>query len=113
MKMLNISKSTVCRSFLIRVYHSNKSLFDLVSVPNVRAKKSFRLEPNTKSILETLRVLLTCTEDNAHRIYDQYPSIRSIDMMGTVGNNIEILMQNGISSETIIENPFLIVLTEG
>lgn len=111
--MLKISKAKIFRGMQARVCHSNKSFVDLVSVPNMRARKSYRFEPHMKSILKTLRTLLTCTESKAHSIYDQYPSIRSVDMMDTVGNNIEILIKNGISSETIIENPFLIVMNEG
>lgn len=34
-------------------------------------------------------------------------------MMNTVGNNIKILMKNDISSESILDNPFLIVMNEG
>lgn len=111
--MLKISRSIVFRGIQIRVCHSNKSLVDLVTVSNVREKKSYRFEPNMKSILKTLRTLLRCTESKAFSIWDQYPSIRSTDMMATVGNNIEILLKNGISSETILENPFLIVMNEG
>lgn len=111
--MFKISRSIIFREIQARVCHSNKSLVDLVTVSNVRDKKSYRFEPNMKAILNTLRTLLRCTESKAYSIWDQYPSIRSTDMMGTVGDNIEILMKNGISSETILENPFLIVMSEG
>ncbi|XP_055301881.1 transcription termination factor, mitochondrial-like [Sitodiplosis mosellana] len=110
--MLNISKSAFIREIQVRFSHSNKSWVDLVAIQNVRAKKSFAFEPNMRFVLKSLRQLLTCTESKAYSIYDQFPTIRSIDMMNTVGNNIEILMKNGISSETIIENPFLLVMTE-
>lgn len=66
-----------------------------------------------KSVLQSLRQLLACTESKAYNIYDQFPAIRSIDMMTPVGKNIEILMKNGVKSETIIENPFLLVMTAG
>lgn len=111
--MLNISKSAFVREIQVHLSHSNKSLIDFAVVQNVRAKKSFAFEPNMRFVLKSLRQLLTCTESKAYSIYDQFPAIRSIDMMNTVGNNIEILMKNGISSQTIIENPFLLVMTEG
>lgn len=111
--MLKISKSSLIREIQVRVFYSNKSWIELPAIQNVRAKKSFAFEPNMRFVLNSLRKLLTCTESKAYSIYDQFPSIRSIDMMNTVGNNIEILMKNGISTETIIDNPFLIVMTEG
>lgn len=111
--MLKISRPIIFRGILVRVCHSNKSLVDLVTVPNVREKKSYRFEPNMILILKTLRTLLGCTESKAYSIWDQYPSIRSTDMMNKVGNNIEILMKNGISSETILENSFLIAMSKG
>lgn len=111
--MLKISRLVIFRGIQVRVCHSIKSLGNLATVSNVREKKSYRFEPNMESILKKLRTLLRCTESKAYSIWDQYPSIRSTNMMGTVGNNIEILMKNGISSETILENPFLIVMNEG
>lgn len=111
--MFKFPRTITIRCIQVRVCHSDRSLVGLVSVSNVRAKKSYRLEPNMKSILKRLRMLLTVDEIKAYSIYDRFPSIRSIDMMSTVGNNIEILMKNGITSETIIDNPFLIVMNEG
>lgn len=111
--MLNISKSVLIRKIQSNFIHSNKSWVDLVVAQNVRAKKSFAFEPNMRFVLKSLRQLLTCTESKAYSIYDQFPTIRSIDMINTVGNNIEILMKCGITSETITENPFLLVMTEG
>lgn len=111
--MLRISKSAFGREIRVRVFHSNKAWIELSSIPNVRAKKSFAFEPNMTFVLKSLRKLLTCTESKAYNIYDRFPSIRSIDMMGNVGKNIEILMTHGVTSETIIDNPFLIVMTEG
>lgn len=111
--MLNIAKVLIFRRFQVRVCHSEKPLVNLVSVANVRKKKSYRFEPHMKAILNTLRTLLACTESRAYRIYDQFPSVRRIDMMDKVGKNIEILIKNGVSSETIIDNPFLIVMHEG
>lgn len=113
--MLNITKLTFVRKFHVHFSRSNRSLVDAaVPVQNVvRAKKSFAFEPNMRFILNSLRQLLTCTESKAYSIYDQYPTIRSIDMMDKVGNNIDILMRNGVASETIIENPFLLVMNEG
>lgn len=111
--MLKTSKTVIFWGIQARVCYSNKSIVDLVSVPNVQRKKSYRFEPHMKSILQKLRTLLTCTESKAYSIYDQYPSIRSIDNMDIVRKNIEILTKNGISSQTIIDNPFLIVMNEG
>lgn len=111
--MLKISRSIVLRSIQVRVCHSNKSLDNVVTVQNVHEKNPYRFEPNMKLILNTLRTLLSCTERKAYSIWDQYPSIRSDDMTDRVGNNIKILMKNGISSETILENPFLIVMNKG
>lgn len=112
--MLNITKSACVRKFQMHFSRSNRSWIDTIQVQNVvRAKKSFAFEPNMRFVLNSLRQLLTCTESKAYSIYDQFPTIRSIDMMDTVGNNIEILMKNGVASETIIENPFLLVMNEG
>lgn len=111
--MLRISRSTLVREIQVSRFNSNKPWIELVAVQNVRAKKSFAFEPNMRFVLSSLRKLLTCTESKAYSIYDQFPSVRSIDMMNIVGNNIEILMKNGVSTETIIDNPFLIVMTEG
>lgn len=112
--MLQISKSTFFRQFVVQFSSSNRSWIDVVTVQNVRAEKSFAFDSNNMTfVLNSLRQLLTCTESKAYSIYDQFPTIRSIDMMNTVGNNIEILMKKGITSEVIIENPFLLVMTEG
>lgn len=112
--MLKLSRTIILRVFQVRVCHSNKSIVDdVVTVQNVHEKKPYRFEPNMKSMLKTLRTLLQCTEKKAYSIWDQYPSIRSDDMMDTVGNNIEIFMNHGISSETLLENPFLIVMNKG
>lgn len=112
--MLKIPRSVILRAIQVRVCHSNKSLADAVVVQTSYKQRSYRFESNTmKTILKTLRTLLSCTERKAHSIWDQYPTIRSDDMMNTVGNNIEILMKNDISSETILDNPFLIVMNEG
>lgn len=111
--MLRISKSTFGREIQVRVFHSNKPWVELTSVPNIRAKKSFAFEPNMRFVLKSLRKLLTCTESKAFNIYDRFPSIRSIDMMENVGNNIEVLMKYGVTSESIIDNPFLIVMSDG
>lgn len=111
--MLNISKSAFIREIQVRLSHSNKSWINLNAIQNVRAKKSFAFESNMRNVLDSLRQLLTCTESKAYSIYDQFPSIRSIDMMSNVGNNIDILMKNSISSQSIIDNPFLLVMTEG
>lgn len=111
--MLKISRSIILRAVQVRVCHSNKSLIDAVDVQNAHEPKSYRFQSNMKTILKTLRTLLSCTERKAHSIWDQYPTIRSDDMMNTVGNNIKILMKNDISSESILENPFLIVMNEG
>lgn len=111
--MLNVSKSILIRRIQGHIPHSNKSWVDLAVVQNVRARKSFAFEPNMRFVLKSLRQLLTCTESKAYSIYDQFPTIRSIDMLNTVGNNIDILMKCGITSETITENPFLLVMTAG
>lgn len=111
--MLNISKSAFIRKIYSHLSHRSTPWVSLPAIQNVRAKKSFAFEPHMRRVLESLRRMLTCTESIAFSIYDRFPSIRSIDMMDTVGKNIEILMKNGVSSETIIENPFLLVITEG
>lgn len=111
--MLNISKSTFLREVHVCFLYSNRSWVDLVAIKNVRAKNSFAFEPNMKFVLKSLRQLLACNESKAYSIYDQFPTIRSIEMMTTVGNNIEILMANGVLTETIIDNPFLLVMTAG
>lgn len=110
--MLSTSKWALVQEMRQRFVHT-KSWIQLVTVQNVRAKKSYAFEPQMKFVLNTLRQLLTCTESKAYSIYDRFPSIRSIDRMLTVGNNIEILMQNDIALETIIDNPFLLIMTEG
>lgn len=111
--MLKISRSIILRAVQVRVCHSNKSIIDAVDIHNAHESKSYRFESNMKTILKKLRTLLSCTERKAYSIWDQYPSIRSDDMMNTVGNNIQILMKHGISSEAILDNPFLIVMSEG
>lgn len=111
--MLNISKSKFIREIRGCFLYLNRSWADLVAIESVRAKKSFAFEPNMKLVLKSLRQLLACTESKAYSIYDQFPTIRSIDMMAPVGNNIEILMQNGVLTDTIIENPFLLVMSAG
>lgn len=98
-KFLPSPKSVVCDLSLIQ--------------QNVRAKKSIAFEANMHYVLNTIRQLLTCSNSRASVIYDKYPSIRSIDMMSKVKINIELLTQNGISSGTIIENPFLLIMKEG
>lgn len=112
--MLKIPRSLILRAFQVRVCHSNKSFVDAVDVQNTHEQKSYRFESKTmRTILKTLRTLLSCTEKKAYSIWDQYPTIRSDDMMKTVGQNIDILMKNGITSKAILDNPFLIVLSEG
>lgn len=111
--MLKIGKPIVLREIQVRIFNSNKSAIELINIQNDRTKKTFAFEPNMRSVLKTLRQLLTCTETKAHSIYDQFPSIRSIDMMSKVGDNIEILMQVGVTTETIIDNPFLLVMAKG
>lgn len=113
--MLKISRSIILnQSIQVRMCHSNKSFVDVVTtVQNVHEKNPYKFESNMKPILKTLRTLLSCTERKAYSIWDQYPSIRSDDMMKKVGNNIGILMKWGISSEIILENPFLIVMNGG
>ncbi|XP_031635754.1 transcription termination factor, mitochondrial-like [Contarinia nasturtii] len=111
--MLNITKSAFFRKFQVHMWHHSKSSWvDLITVQNVRAKKSFAFEPHMKYVLEALRTLLACTESKAVSIYDRFPSIRAIEKIDSVGCNITLLMKNGISSETLIENPFLLIMTE-
>lgn len=111
--MLRVSQSAFCRKIQVRLFHLNKPWIEIPAIQNVRAKKSFAFEPNMKIVLKSLRKLLACTESKAFTIYDQFPSIRSIDMMTNVGKNIEILIKNNITTDTIIDNPFLIVMNEG
>lgn len=112
--MLNVTKSAFVRKFQAHLFHCSRTTWvDLIAIQNVRAKKSFAFESHMKYVLKSLRKLLACTESTALSIYDRFPSIRSIDKIDSAGNNIEILMKNGISSETIIENPFLLIITEG
>lgn len=111
--MLNLSKLSILRQIQAQVLRLNKSWFDTATVRNFSIKKTYYFEPHMRLVLNALRQLLTCTESKALNIYDQFPSIRSIDTMSTVGNNIDILMKRGVTTETIIENPFLLIMTEG
>lgn len=111
--MLNLLKIPIVRKIQVQVLCTNKSWIDVIPVQNIRAKKSFAFEPHMRFVLNSLRQLLTCTESRAYNIYDQFPTIRSIDKLTNVGNNIEFLMNKGVTSETVTDNPFLLILTEG
>lgn len=76
-------------------------------------RKSFAFEANMRLVLDNIRQILACNEDKAHNIYDEFPSIRSMERMTKAKKNIELLMQYGSSMECITENPFLLVIDEG
>lgn len=62
-----------------------------------------------KNVQQRIRDLLTCSIDTARKIYDEFPIIRLPDRLERIKASIDFLMENRVSKETIIENPFLLV----
>lgn len=61
--------------------------------------------------MDTLKNLLDCDNIEASEIYYSY--VNQIDKIGLMTTNIELLKLNGISSKSIKENAFVLVMAKG
>lgn len=73
--------------------------------------KAYGKQINT--VLRTLQRTLKCSQEEAFAIFDDFPSTRSIEAVPGLKQNIKTLHEFGVTSESIIENAFVLILTKG
>lgn len=60
-----------------------------------------------KDIIANFCQTFHCSEDSANRIYDKFPSLRSID---AIQNDTLEILQSKLSAQSIVENPTLVAM---
>lgn len=66
-----------------------------------------------KSILNFLYERLACDKMEASTIYYNQPTLQYFDQLSKTQKNIELLTENGVTSQTIIQHPFLLTMKNG
>lgn len=64
-------------------------------------------------VLQALKHFLKCSQEKAFGIYDDFPSVRSIEMIPGMKENIELLQRLGVTSEALVDNPFILIMNKG
>lgn len=80
---------------------------------NVRSVKWDSLEKQRHEFVEYIKKLLPVSYQQGLKIFDEVPALRSNYQMVLMKPNIDLLLKNKISVETIIENPFLLLMKRG
>lgn len=65
------------------------------------------------TVLKSLQHSLKCTEEKVLGIFDKLPSTRCIEAIPNMEQNIETLRRLGVTSDSIVENAFVLSVDNG
>lgn len=85
----------------------------IVSTQSARDENTSAKRGRIEQVLDKLKSFLHCSEKDATDIYDDYPSVRSIEYIPKVKENINILQRYGVTADTIINNAFVLIMEKG
>lgn len=88
------------------VFMPSKEELSVPTMSETKAKNSLKLG----RFVKTLTIQLDCTPQQAQRIFNTYPSLR--ENLSTIEALCKLLFKNGVTDNSIIENPFLLGHTE-
>lgn len=67
-------------------------------------------QPKKSDIINNLQKAFACSTSIAQKIYDQFPSLRSVD---AIKNDTLQFLRSKVSSESIVENPLVVTMDAG
>lgn len=71
------------------------------------------LEVERRKFVEYLKKLLPVTSKEGEEIFHAVPALRTNNQLPFIGPNIEFMLSNHITRQSIIENPFLLAMKRG
>lgn len=80
---------------------------------NCRGVKCDSLEKQRHSFVEHMQKLLPLSYEQGTKIFNEVPALRSNNRMISMEPNIEFLLTKNITLESIVENPFLLLMKRG
>lgn len=85
----------------------------LFNQENVRSVRWDSLEGQRREFVEHIRKLLPVSYEQGEKIFDEVPALRSKNQMILMKPNIDLLLKKHFQVESIIENPFVLLMKRG
>lgn len=109
--MLRVDKFWKIAANNLKCIQTRKNITSSQSVQFVRYFQITTAQRNNIDVKKDIIVIFCqtfhCSEDSANRIYDKFPSLRSIDAIQK--DTLEIL-RSKLSAQSIVENPTLVTM---
>lgn len=98
---------------VLRKWPNRSGTSILLGQQNVRGIKWDSLEKRRLEFVKHMQKLLPLSYEQGTKMYNEVPALRSTNQMVSMKPKIDFLLTKNIELESIIENPFLLLMKRG